>query len=150
MGMHHTVKVLVGRTTLFEAESPERLVSDIRKEAAFWASIFPEGVRHRHSDKLLRPNYVAVADLTNEHPFEAGNLDLFGRAGLAVFPVASSLEGRALRHYARTDLAFAILQYLWSESGWLPGREALDPSDEVTKGIGEMLVTAVRIGGPLR
>lgn len=150
MGMHHTVRVLVGRTTLFEAESPKRLVSDIRKEAGFWTSIFPNGVRDRHSDKLLRPNYVGVAALTNEHPFEAGDLDLFGRAGLEVFPSASSLEGKALRHYARTDLAFAILRYLWSESGWLPGREAYDPSDEVAKGIGELLVTAVRIGGLLR
>jgi hypothetical protein len=60
--------------------------------------------------------------------------------------VHSIAEGGALAHSAETEPSFAIIRFLWEEARGLDHDVLNDPSDQVAKDIGAMLVTAVRLG----
>jgi hypothetical protein len=150
MGGHSKAKAVVAKTVLFEANRIENLLDDFRREADYWSEVFPRGVKNQFSDTVLRPSYSALKSVVASFPFETGPLDLEGRSDLAVFPSSSSVEGRALAFYARTDLAFPIVRFLWSEAGWLDESFDKDPADRVARDIGEMLVKAVRLGSSFR
>lgn len=150
MGRHSPVKVVVGKVVLFESEDVDHLLADLTREADFWAIHLPTGGESIHSDTVLTPAYGELMAVIREHPFKKGGLDIRNRADLAIYPASTSVEGRALAHYAKTELAFAILRYLWAEAGWLNAGEIAERSDKVAEGIGELLVTAVRLGSSFR
>lgn len=146
MGEHFQAKMVVATQVLFEAETVEGLLEELKKEAAYWNGIFPNGIKNEYTGTLLRPIYSnLIAEVAN-YPFEAGPLALKGWTDLAVHPHSESPEGRALAFYANTALAFAIAQFLWAEASWLDERNGHEAADEVAQGIGEMLVKAVRLG----
>lgn len=150
MGKHVQVKVVVGKAVFFEADDLDGLVADLIEEAAYWRTVFARGVRSIHSDTEFRPHYSEVTPAVRAHSFKNGSLDLKGRAELAIYPARSSVEGKALAHYASTEIAFAILRYLWAEAGWLNEHETNEGADKVAEGIGELLVTAMRLGSSFR
>jgi hypothetical protein len=69
-----------------------------------------------------------------------------GWSDLAILPGSNTAEGRALKFYANTPLAFATVQFLWAEAGWLDRSNGHDSADEAARGIGELLVKSVRSG----
>lgn len=140
------VKVLVGPRVVFEADEVDLLVAELEQESDFWSSILPDGVRSRHSDVHLKADYPSVLALIRRQAFKRGRFDLAGRKSGAIYPVHSTAEGGALAHYAETELSFAIVRFLWEEARWLDQDVLNDPSDQVAKDIGAMLVTAVRLG----
>lgn len=146
MGRHFQVNVVVSRAVQFEAQTVESLLAEVRLEAGYWSRIFPRGVKNHYSDTVLVSNYTALLREIANHPFETGALELKGWSDLAIFPHRHSVEGRALSHYAETGLAFVIVWFLWAESGWLDDGAAKCGAERVAEGIGEMLVTAVRLG----
>lgn len=150
MGGHSEAKAVVANTVQFEAETVEGLLEGLRGEADYWSALFPNGVKNHFSETVLKPSYSALNALVGSFPFESGPLDLKGRSDLAIFPASSSVEGRALTFYAKTDLAFAIVRFLWSEVGWLAESIDKDPADGVAQDIGEMLVKVVRLGFSVR
>lgn len=150
MGRHFRVRLVVGGAVLLESESVDLLLADLANEADFWASVFPEGARSPHSETIIAPRYSELIAAITVYPFMGKGLDLRGRADLAIYPARASVEGKALAHYAKTDLAFAMLRYLWAEVGWLNESQIAETSDRVAEGIGELLVTAVRLGSSFR
>jgi hypothetical protein len=146
MGGHSEAKVVVANTVQFEANSLDDLLDGLRRETDYWSEHFPKGVKNQFSDTVLRPSYSVLKAVVGSFPFELGPLDLKGRSNLAIFPGSHSVEGRALAFYAKTDLAFPIVRFLWSEAGWLDESTDKDPADRVAQDIGEMLVKAVRHG----
>lgn len=150
MGRHLPVKVVVGKVVLFQSADVDQLLASLASEADFWASLFPAGAMSIHSDTVLTPAYGELMAVIREHPFRNGGLDIRNRADLAIYPASATVEGKALAHYAKTELAFAILRYLWAEAGWLNDGQIAEHSDSIAKGIGELLVTAVRLGYSFR
>lgn len=150
LGSHFAVKVVVGRAVLFQSDSVDLLLRDLEDEAVFWTSVFPDGVRSPHSETIIAAGYTGLMDAIRVYAFKPNGLDIRGRADLATYPARSTVEGRALAHYAQTDLAFAIVRYLWAEAGWLNDSQLAETSDIVAQGIGELLVTAIRLGSSFR
>ncbi|MBL9050147.1 MAG: hypothetical protein JNK19_08560 [Tabrizicola sp.] len=150
MGRHFRVKLVVGEAVLLESESVDRLLADLVNEADFWTSVFPEGARSPHSDTIIAPRYSELIAAIRVYAFKEDGLDLRGRADLAIYPARASVEGKALAYYAKTDLAFALLRYLWAVSGWLNESQTAETYDKVAEGVGELLVTAVRLGSSFR
>jgi hypothetical protein len=146
MSEHSKARAAATDTVRFEAEDADGLLHDVSREAAYWSALFPNGVKNRFSETVLKPNYSGLEAEMRKLPVGSRPLDLRHRPDLAIFPCSNSKEGRALAFYAKTDLAFAILAFLWSEAGWLNDDLRLAPTDRIAKDIGEMLVRAVRLG----
>lgn len=146
MSERFEAKAVVADTVQFEAETVDDLLHNVSREAAYWSALFPNGVKNRFSETVLKPNYSGLTAEMRKVPFGSRPLDLRLRPDLAIFPFSNSKEGRALAFYANTDLAFAIVKFLWSEARWLDDDLGTSPADRIAKDIGEMLVRAVRLG----
>lgn len=135
---------------MLESGSVDLLLADLANEADVWATVFPEGARSPHGETIIAPGYSELIAAIAVYPFMGKGLDLRGRADLAIYPARASVEGKALAHYAKTDLGFSILRYLWAEACWLNESQTAETSDRVAEGIGELLVTAERLGSSFR
>jgi hypothetical protein len=138
--------VIVADKVQFDEETLEDLLAVISREERHWSRIFPSGVKNLYGKTVLRPRYSALFAEAGSFPFESGPMPIKGWSDLAVFPCSNTAEGRALKFYASTPLAFAIVQFLWAEAGWLDESNGLESADEVAQGIGELLVKSVRSG----
>jgi hypothetical protein len=146
MGGQFQTKVIVTDKVQFEEETLEDLLGVISREERHWSRIFPSGVKNLYGKTVLRPRYSALLAEAGSFPFESGPMLIKGWSDLAVFPDSNTAEGRALKFYARTPLAFGIVQFLWAEAGWLDESNGHESADEVAQGIGELLVKSVRSG----
>jgi hypothetical protein len=146
MGGHFQMKLIVADKVQFDEETLEDLLGVISREERHWSRTFPNGVKNLYGKTVLRPRYFALLAEAGSFPFESGPMPIKGWSDLARFPGSNTAEGRALKFYANTPLAFAIVQFLWAEAGWLDESNAQESADEVAQGIGEMLVKSVRVG----
>lgn len=117
MSEQSKAKAVMADTVQFEAETVDDLLQDVNREAAYWSALFPNGVKNRFSETVLKPKYSVLTAEMKMLPLGSSPLALRLRPDLAVFPCPNSKEGRALAFYANTDLAFAIVEFLWSEAG---------------------------------
>lgn len=149
MGGPAQASLSVGPRTVLTSGSSHTLRALLGSEAAFWCLVFPKGIQSNLSVSLLQPNYYSLIELVGTHQFQLGPLQLLGRKDLAIYPASSSVEGRALLSYANTDLAFAILRFLWAEANWTGGSALGDSSDKVAEETGELLVLAFRLSSAI-
>jgi hypothetical protein len=148
MGKHLAMNVLVSNSIVFEAANLKSLSEILRREDRCWSKIFPNGVRNPYSETILRPHYRALLEAVQIFPFEVSPFDLKGWSEYAILPGSETLEGRTLAYYAKTGLAFAIVQFLWAEAGWFSEDGTMCDADAFAGHVGEMLVGAVRLGKP--
>jgi hypothetical protein len=146
MGSQFQMRVIVADKVQFGEETLEDLLGVICREERHWSRIFPSGVKNLYGKTVLRPRYSVLLAEAGSFPFESGPMPIKGWSDLAVFPDSNTAEGRALKFYARTPLAFGIVQFLWAEAGWLDESNGHESADEVAQGIGELLVKSVRSG----
>jgi hypothetical protein len=146
IGSQFQMKVIVADKVQFGEETLEDLLGVISREERHWSRIFPSGVKNLYGKTVLRPRYSALLAEAESFPFKSGPMPIKGWSDVAVFPGSNTAEGRALKFYANTPLAFAIVQFLWAEAGWLDESNGHESADEVAQGIGEMLVKSVRSG----
>ncbi|MCX7287231.1 MAG: hypothetical protein NTW20_06640 [Rhodobacterales bacterium] len=149
MGGPVQASIVVGPRAVLTSGSYHALRELLKAEAAFWSLVFPKGIQSSLSCSLLRPNYSSLIELVGTYQFQYGPLQLLGRKDLAIYPASSSVEGRALLRYANTDLAFAILRFLWAEANWTGGSALGDSSDRVAEETGELLVLAFRLSASI-
>jgi hypothetical protein len=146
MGRRFLMRVIVADKVQFDEETLEDLLGAISTEERHWTRIFPSGVTNAFGKTVHRPRYSALLAEARSYPFESGPMSIKGWSDLAILPGSNTAEGRALKFYANTALAFAIVQFLWAEAGWLDETDGHESADMVAQGIGEMLVKSVRSG----
>jgi hypothetical protein len=146
MGRQFQIKVIVADKVQFNEETIEDLLDVISREERFWSRIFPNGVKNLYGKTVLRPRYSALLAEAGSFPFDSGPMPINCWPDLAILPGSNTAEGSALKLYANTPLAFAIVQFLWAEAGWLDESNSHESADEVAQGIGELLVKSVRSG----
>lgn len=146
MVRHFQMKVIVADKVQFDEETLEALLENIGREERHWTRIFPSGVKNLYDKTVLRSRYSELLAEAASFPFESGPMAIAGWSDLAIIPGSNTAEGLALKFYANTPLAFAIVQFLWAEAGWLDEVSGQESADEVAQGIGEMLVKSVRSG----
>jgi hypothetical protein len=146
MGKHFAINVLVADSIMFEAANLSSLSEILRREDRYWSKIFPNGVRNLYSETTLRPHYQALLEAVTIFPFEISHFDLKGWSEYAILPGSETVEGRTLAYYAKTGLAFSIVQFLWTEAGWLAEDGTGCEADAFAGHVGKVLIGAVRLG----